>query len=206
LLLVPVGAQNAFAHGQVDQSYVRPFTFESFISLTSGPQPKGQEFVPSVDNIIGVDLTFAKGGVSISDVTINLREGTITNPVLGTKTKTVDVTGGEVTEHFDFDSTIPLTPGNTYVIEFSATNNIAILGENDGTIDGFPSGSSIFGINLVQTFDFSFQTYFFIPIGGELLPIDTTALLLSGVQTNAAWLIPVIVSVIGIGIVIARKF
>ena len=43
-------------------------------------------------------------------------------------------------------------------------------------------------------------------VGGELLPIDSTALLVAGVQANALWLIPVIVAAIGIGIVIARKF
>ncbi len=42
-------------------------------------------------------------------------------------------------------------------------------------------------------------------VGGELLPLDTTALLLAGAQMNAAWIIPVIVSAIGIGIVILRK-
>ncbi len=45
-----------------------------------------------------------------------------------------------------------------------------------------------------------------IPVGGELIPIDSTSLLLVGAQMNAAWMIPVIVSAIGIGIVIARKF
>jgi len=44
------------------------------------------------------------------------------------------------------------------------------------------------------------------PVGGELIPLDTTMILLAGAQMNAAWLIPVIVSAIGIGIVIARKF
>jgi len=43
-------------------------------------------------------------------------------------------------------------------------------------------------------------------VGGELLPIDTTVLHLVGTQITAAWLIPIIVSAIGIGIVIARKF
>ncbi len=43
-------------------------------------------------------------------------------------------------------------------------------------------------------------------IGGELLPIDTTMVLLAGSQMTAAWMIPVIVAGIGIGIVIARKF
>jgi len=44
-----------------------------------------------------------------------------------------------------------------------------------------------------------------IMIGGELLSLDTTALLLAGAQMNAAWLIPVIVVAIGFAIVIARK-
>jgi len=44
------------------------------------------------------------------------------------------------------------------------------------------------------------------PVGGELIPVDSTALLLAGAQANALWLIPAIVSAIGIGIVIARKF
>jgi len=43
-------------------------------------------------------------------------------------------------------------------------------------------------------------------IGGESIPIDTTMVLLAGSQMTAAWMIPVIVAGIGIGIVIARKF
>ncbi len=43
-------------------------------------------------------------------------------------------------------------------------------------------------------------------IGGEMIPLDSTMVLVAGSQTTAAWMIPVIVSAIGIGIVIARKF
>jgi len=43
-------------------------------------------------------------------------------------------------------------------------------------------------------------------IGGDIIPIDSTMVLVAGSQNTAAWMIPVIVSVIGIGIVIARKF
>jgi len=43
-------------------------------------------------------------------------------------------------------------------------------------------------------------------VGGELIPIDSIMVLLAGTQMNAAWMIPVIVSGIGIAIVIARKF
>jgi len=42
-------------------------------------------------------------------------------------------------------------------------------------------------------------------IGGILEGVDTTELLVTGAQMNAAWLIPILVSAIGIGIVLARK-
>ena len=42
-------------------------------------------------------------------------------------------------------------------------------------------------------------------VGGELVPTNTTSLLLAGTFSFAAWMIPVIVSAIGIGIVLARK-
>jgi len=43
-------------------------------------------------------------------------------------------------------------------------------------------------------------------IGGDLIPLDSTMVLVAGTQNTAAWMIPVIVSGIGIAIVIARKF
>jgi len=46
----------------------------------------------------------------------------------------------------------------------------------------------------------------FASVGGEFIVIDSTALLVTGAQMNAAWMIPVIVSGIGFAIVIARKF
>ncbi len=45
-----------------------------------------------------------------------------------------------------------------------------------------------------------------LAVGGELIPLDTTMVLVAGSQYTAAWMIPVIVSGISIGIVIARKF
>jgi len=44
------------------------------------------------------------------------------------------------------------------------------------------------------------------PVGGEPIALDTTMVLVAGTQSTAAWMIPVIVSAIGIAIVIARKF
>jgi len=45
-----------------------------------------------------------------------------------------------------------------------------------------------------------------LAVGGEMIPIDSTMVLAAGAQNTAAWMIPVIVSGIGIAIVIARKF
>jgi len=46
----------------------------------------------------------------------------------------------------------------------------------------------------------------FCAVGGTFEGVNTTTLLVSGAQMNAAWMLPVIVSAIGIAIVIARKF
>jgi len=43
-------------------------------------------------------------------------------------------------------------------------------------------------------------------VGGDIIPLDTTMILVAGTQSTAAWMIPVIVSGIGFAIVIARKF
>ena len=43
-------------------------------------------------------------------------------------------------------------------------------------------------------------------VGGDFIPLDSTMILAAGAQYTAAWMIPVLVSAIGIGIVIARKF
>jgi len=51
-----------------------------------------------------------------------------------------------------------------------------------------------------------FPICFPIIVGGELIPLNSTSLLLAGTYSTAAWMIPVIVSAIGIGIVLARKF
>jgi hypothetical protein len=43
-------------------------------------------------------------------------------------------------------------------------------------------------------------------VGGNIIPLDSTMVLVAGTQTTAAWMIPAIVSAIGIGIVLARRF
>ncbi len=54
--------------------------------------------------------------------------------------------------------------------------------------------------------DGSFVSQLKQAVGGDIIPLDTTMVLAAGAQYTAAWMIPVIVSAIGIGIVLARKF
>jgi len=42
-------------------------------------------------------------------------------------------------------------------------------------------------------------------IGGEIIPIDQTALLLAGVQSVSMWMIPVVISGIGIGVFVIKR-
>ena len=84
------------------------------------------------------------------------------------------------------DTALPTTPPP--IGEFEEKLIFFIL-ENDVIIEG--NVESLFLIQLV---------------GGELIPLNTTALLLAGTYSTAAWMIPVIVSGIGFAIVIARKF
>jgi len=44
-----------------------------------------------------------------------------------------------------------------------------------------------------------------LPIGGVINPIDTTVLLVAGIQTNFTWIIPIALSAAGIGVVLVRK-
>jgi len=43
------------------------------------------------------------------------------------------------------------------------------------------------------------------PIGGTFIPIEQTSLILAGAQMTASWLVPVIVSAVGIGLVLVRR-
>jgi len=44
-----------------------------------------------------------------------------------------------------------------------------------------------------------------VVVGGEIIPIETTSLIVAGTQ-SFSWMIPIVLSILGIGIVIARKF
>jgi len=87
-------------------------------------------------------------------------------------------------------------------------------------IPGFAAGNFFAGVDpdtmekVLTVEQASFAIHSVLPcmmmppsaVGGDFIPLDSTMILVAGAQYTAAWMIPVLVSSIGIGIVIARKF
>ncbi len=129
---------------------------------------------------------------------------------------TIDVNGGSLVvtgrivvnnELFVNKGTINLNGGGGEQSGSLVIVNAGGQVDNHGTINENPGGGLDSGI--VKAFAGTFNdnlANLCLAVGGEILPIDTTMVLLGATQTTASWLIPVIVAGIGIGIVILRKY
>ncbi len=126
---------------------------------------------------------------------------------------------GRILVWFDLESPVPLDAGVTYWLWLHAGDGFerppqygwqVATPSSIGEAPRFYTGSDFTGtpetIIGALWFQITDKSLVSPPVGGEFLPIDSTAVLVAGAQLNVAWMIPVIVSAIGIGIVIARKF
>ena len=149
ILAVAMGSV-VFAHGSIDQSFLG-FSSSNFNIMAN--EPIGQQFIPDKNNIIGVDVFLTGGSETI---TANIRKDTITSPVLATKTQ--NLAAGTGLFHFDFPSTLTVTPGDTYVLELDGTNNAKAW---DDSTDGYAGGCGIHSSGTIDCVgDFKFQTYY----------------------------------------------
>jgi len=248
LLLVPVGAQNAFAGLNCHVSttlqillddttnciHVDDKHFTNFRNLNANVDPalftvtgvtvnneKGLQFNTQALSLldagalaISFDYDVISSGDPISDNTLTLDVFTSfeSDPNLSPSTilqiselatsdvaqpnliafKTVFAQGNFISvtsDHVDYPS----------LFQMVSVNVAAIV-----NIDGLCNEVCVSEIQqFTQTFS---QTPRPEVIGGEFLPIDSTALILAGAQ-SFSWMIPVILSVIGIGLfVVSRKF
>ena len=95
--------------------------FAPLLSITGldrppGQQP-GQQFRPTLAGVDFVELEIRNDNITEeASFAVILHEGTVTGPVLGTS-QTVTILFPPNFTHFDFPSTVPLTPGNLYVLE-----------------------------------------------------------------------------------------
>jgi len=109
-------------------------------------------------------------------------------------------TGGFVSIQFACDGT--LFGGTARALQGADGGFLATINPNTGIFTLKPNaatgGSSLGGL--------AFDTACPSAVGGDIIPLDTTMVLVAGTHSFAAWMIPVIVSGIGFAIVIARKF
>ncbi len=165
------------AHENVDQENDGPGTFGGGFAISPTGQPLGQEFTPTVNNLIGVDIWLVQIGAGTRDITVTIWQGSIdTGTSLGSSTRTItsDLSGlaGITDFHFDFNPTISLIPGQLYTMQVEdpdTTGFIFGLSPIGGT-NPYPGGDAItFG--TPTTFDFAFRTYFLSSdVGGKLIP------------------------------------
>jgi len=228
-LLVPIGAQNAFA---------------ATITISSTPLGNGfivdtgQDGTPNAVITNAIVVTFSPGsfedqGIVEFDIS-SLSSATIFSATLDLNVLSIinapppfpldvfgygppDADGFVVLSDFDKGAlvntlSIP-SPGMfsldvTPFVTSAITNGDSFVGFNlnSKTTLGPPPVNSLVVFPSTSPLGPTLTIVFDQVIGGTIIPIDTTSLLLAGTYSTTAWLIPAIVAAIGIGIVILRKY
>ena len=158
----------AQAHGLVDQSNVPPNNQSSGCGV-GGSQ--FQSFTPTQGTLAAVDLRLAATPTGTYPLTINVRSGSPTGPIVATATTTafVGALPGTIV-HFELASPILLTAGATYVIEWVQTAAGLEWAWYQST-NPYPGGNAFFGCNpppfsILPDLDddFAFVTYGLAPL------------------------------------------
>ncbi len=113
----------------------------------------------------------------------------------------------DISVNFDFGG---------YLIDGVFTQITALTVLDSGTTSVPISAGEVFGFRILATDDQLGPGVFMMiesfkapdcsaPIGGTFIPIDTTALLLAGVQSISMWMIPVVIAGIGIGVFVIKR-
>ncbi len=108
-----------------------------------------------------------------------------------------------------FDITIQFTSGPDFVGNFPVTQSLSL------EFVGFQSEQIDIETVIIQGdgtggFDYAFDNFAFggkgceIVVGGELLPIDSTALVLAGLQSSAIWMIPTLAGLAAAGFYLVK--
>ena len=208
-------SQSAFGHGIIDQNNLGEPLDGSVPLPPPVPTKFGQVFTPTVPRLDAVEIEIVAPSLEgIQPITVNVHQGNtfgVPTSQLGTA---ILPPLGQCNEscviHIDLPAPIPLLPNQPHILEI-IPDNAGISWILASSNNPYLGGSIIIDSDLEVDFDLIFATLFLQPgkgvlVGGTIIPVDTTALLLASTQITAVWLIPVIVAGIGITIVITRKF
>lgn len=130
----------------IDQSNdgFSPSLFQSLPSFS----PMGQEFTPTLSSLNVVELftsDFAQSNGTGATLLVNIRQGAITNPIIGTSSQVALPDNFDGVTHFDFSSTVSLVPGSLYAIEVvRVSGDNWGVGSSGGPSSTYPGGNQIF--------------------------------------------------------------
>jgi len=236
LLLVPVGVQKAFADVTTfissDDTYLNSvLTDSNFNGQTTFAA--GRSTTVIAHGVVAFDLSSIPPGSTINDVQLKLTADLISNPPIPLLLHKITTNWDESTTTWNFPWT---TPGGDFLTTSSATQTITVLdayiwgstGQMVNDVQGWvddPSSNNGWLLKRADESVTGFARFFHNtgnptdvpmlivtfneptgqPVGGQLIPIETTSLILAGAQTFS-WMIPVVLSVLGIGLfVVSRK-
>jgi len=225
LLLAPVGAQNAFAGITMfddiifDNGGVSPTTDggQAINTPTGTPFTAAEDFILDGDFFV-TDIHFVVNGnpanfdiLSFQYFILSDSGGSPGNILASGNAMDLEVepvTGTLVANvWFNLEEPFEAEEGVTYWIGIHETNVVGSgIGWTFGTT-GQGEGSHSSAVLPPTTWVSSVNNLWFLlsghppdVVGGELLPIDSTALLLAGLQSSAIWMLPVLAGAAGAGI------
>jgi hypothetical protein len=167
------------ATGVVDQKQ----ELDSGFSITISGAGRGQEFVPNLSPLIGIDVHIMTGnpGSGADTITLNVREYSIVplgGLLLSTTTSQSLPDGFDGWVHFDLPSPVAVTPGSTYVVELTEAKSTFGWYAFEGNV--YPNGRVISNNNFFDDIDFTFRTYApshpTEPVGGVVEPVNKLAI------------------------------
>jgi len=129
---------------------------------------------------------------------------------LGCTTNSVSIDLGDFNGDDDNMYVEAYTSGNVLVdsdtsfipFTFTGMNTLTVTGSNiayilTGSSGSFPTPNTVFVDNIAFTCDAT--------VAGELLPLNTTALFISGITSSAIWMIPTLAGIAGAGVYFIRS-
>ena len=117
--------------------------------------PIGQEFIPQFSSLNFVDLFIEDGALNVNPdgvFQVNIRADTVAGTLLGSSTVThvpddTNLGGGDTLTRFEFSTPVPLTPGQTHVMEILELtpdfSNYSVCGSLFGHDGIYPGGHAI---------------------------------------------------------------
>lgn len=150
--------------GVIDQANVVPVSLYESIQYF---RPIGQSFIPSLPGLDAVELWTEdfdwNNGYGV-DLYVNVREGNIHGPILGTSHTLSLPDNFHGVTHFSFPSLVSLRPGKVHVIEVVAVNGDQwvllsnwSVGSQGGPSDTYPRGNWILNGQELPGNDLWFQ-------------------------------------------------